>query len=392
MDHIFWCIGHTLLNEKIVKADNEFLFDLDGNRYLDLVSGVWCTSLGHNHPAVAAAIGKRLNSIIHTGFCYVDPIIETAAVKILGILEMTDGKAVFLTSGSEAVEFGVRVAQAICEKPYLLMLSDSYFGAYGSASKKSPEEWVFFDWLSCRSCANFESCNPDCPKISALPFEKIGGMLFEPGSSSGAVRFIPKSILGNLVRKIRENDGFVIVNEITTGIGRTGRWFGFQHYGFAPDIVAMGKGLGNGYPVSVTAMNRRVVERIERIRFIYSQSHQCDPLGAEVALAVLRTIEEEKLVERSQKMGSSILQRLQEIKEKSGAIKEIRGRGMMFAIEFENDPSGRSVAERLYRELYARKIIVSLRSAYEALRLDPCLTIHKESVETFLDTFEELLA
>ncbi len=391
MDHVYWCLGHALLNEKIVKADNEFLFDLDGNRYLDLVSGVWCTSLGHNHPAVATAIGKRLDSIIHTGFCYVDPIIETAAAKIFGILEMADGKAVFLTSGSEAVEFGVRVAQAICEKPYLLMLSDSYFGAYGSASKKSPEEWAFFDWLSCRSCANFESCDPDCPKINALPFEKIGGMLFEPGSSSGAVRFIPKSILSNLVRKIRENDGFVIANEITTGIGRTGRWFGFQHYDLKPDIVAMGKGLGNGYPVSVTAINRRAVERLERLPFKYAQSHQYDPLGAEVALAVLRTIEEEKLVERSQKTGNSILQRLQKMKEKSRAIKEVRGRGMMIAIELEKDPSGRSVAEQLYHELYARKIILSLRSGYEALRLDPCLTIHKESVETFLKTFEELL-
>jgi len=296
MDHVYWCFGHTLLNEKIVKADKEFLFDSDGNRYLDLESGVWCTSLGHNHPAVA--VQKRLNTILHTGFCYADPIVETAASKVLSLLDMTDGKTVLLTSGSDAVEFGVQVAQAVCEKPYLLMLSDSYFGACGCASKKSSEEWVFFDWLSCRSRPDFDSCDPECPKITGLPFEKIGGMLFEPGSSSGLVRFIPKGVLENLVRKIRQYDGFVVINEVTIGIGRTGRWFGYQHYNLKPDIVGMGKDIGNGYPVSVRAMNHRVIERLERIPFKYAQSHQYDPLGAEVALTVVLTIENEKLVNR----------------------------------------------------------------------------------------------
>ena len=392
MDHVYWCFGHPLLNEKIVKADQEFLFDRDGNRYLDLESGVWCTSLGHNHPAVATAVQKRLNTILHTGFCYADPIVETAASKVLSLLDMADGKAVFLTSGSDAVEFGVRVAQAICEKQYLLMLSDSYFGAYGSASKKSSEEWVCFDWLSCRSCPNFGACDPECPKITALPFEKIGGMLFEPGSSSGLIRFIPKSILSNLIRKIRQYEGVVIINEVTTGIGRTGRWFGYQHYDLKPDIVAMGKGLGNGYPVSITAMNHRVIERLERIPFKYAQSHQYDPLGAEVALAVVQTLENEKLIEKSDQTGKYLLTRLGAIKEKCGKIKEIRGRGMMIAIEFDKSPSGTSLAERFYKELYAHQIIIGLRPGHDVLRLDPCLTIHPQSIDTFLETLTSLLS
>jgi acetylornithine aminotransferase len=391
MDHIFWCIGHTLLNEKIIRADNEFLFDQDGNRYIDLESGVWCTSIGHNHPAVATAISNRLNTIMHVGFCYADPVVEEAAIKVLGILRMPDGKAVFLTSGSDAVEFGVRIARAITDKPYLLMFSDSYFGAYGSASKKDPTEWVFFDWLSCQSCPQFASCDPECPKISALPFEKIGGMLYEPGSSSGLVRFAPEKLIRNLVDKTRKNNGTVIVNEVTTGIGRTGEWFGFQHYGFDPDIVATGKGIGNGYPVSVTAMNSAIAEKIEKVPFKYAQSHQYDPLGAEVVLAVLRTIEEEHLVERSRTLGEYIHTRLCDIQKHARVIKEIRGRGMMITIEFEKVSAEHSIAERIYHELYKRGIILALRPGYEVLRIDPCLTIHKESVETFLKVFEELL-
>jgi acetylornithine aminotransferase len=122
--------------------------------------------------------------------------------------------------------------------------------------------------------------------------------LFEPGSSSGLVRFPPEKLIRGIVGAVRENDGFILVNEVTTGVGRTGRWFGYQHYGISPDVVALGKGIGNGYPVSVTACAPRVISRLGGRPIPYSQSHQNDPLGAAVAREVVRTVREEGLSSR----------------------------------------------------------------------------------------------
>jgi acetylornithine aminotransferase len=170
---------------------------------------------------------------------------------------------VFLCSGSEAVEFGIQVVQTISRKPLLLTMSDSYLSSYGTANKKPENEWIQFDWIDCKGCHKYEDCDPQCEKLTEIPFHRINAFIFEPGSSAGMVRFPPVKLVKNIAQKIKENNGLVLVNEITTGVGRTGRWFGHQHYNLNPDIVALGKGLGNGYPVSVTALTQPVWELLE---------------------------------------------------------------------------------------------------------------------------------
>ncbi len=130
-----------------------------------------------------------------------------------------------------------------------MTMSDSYFGAYGDASAKDSDKWFLFDWNECERCTQ-EVCAKDCSVYSDIPFDEVGAFLFEPGSSSGMVRFPPPKLISNIVQDMSAADGLVMVNEVTTGVGRTGKWFGFQHYDMQPDIVAMGKGIGNGYPVS----------------------------------------------------------------------------------------------------------------------------------------------
>ncbi|MFP4472222.1 MAG: aminotransferase class III-fold pyridoxal phosphate-dependent enzyme, partial [Bacteroidales bacterium] len=360
MDHIIWNIGQDLTLAGMIRADNCHLYDAAGNKFIDLESGVWCTSVGHCHPRVQKRLAEQAAQIAHTGYCYAHPVIDETAAKILQLTRLDGGKCVFLCSGSEAIEFGIRAIRSIDHRPLMLTFSDSYCGAYGSASAKRADEWHLFNWHDC-NCAGEMNCE-DCPLFKKIPFYKISTFLFEPGSSSGLVKFPPAKLISAICSAIRSHGGFVLANEVTTGIGRTGRWFGFEHYDIHPDIVAIGKGVGNGYPVSITAMSSAVMKQLEKKPFIYSQSHQNDPLGAAVALEVIRVIEDEKLIERCRSLGTFLQGELESIRQRSGHILEIRSRGLMLAIELNGN------ASHVQKELLTRGFILVKRPGHEVLR------------------------
>jgi acetylornithine/N-succinyldiaminopimelate aminotransferase len=390
MNQIIWYNGYDLLIDHIEKAENCYLYDAAGKQYIDLESGVWCTSIGHNHPAITELIKKQCALISHTGFSYGNKSVENAARVILDLIGFKQGKCVFLCSGSEAVEYGVRTAQQLSGKPLLLSMSDSYFGAYGSASIKNPEEWYSFDWQQCTVCSISESCDPGCEKLKEIPFDKIGGFLFEPGSSSGFVRFPPKSLIEVIADKITENEGLILVNEVTTGIGRTGKWFGYQHYDLNPDIVALGKGIGNGYPVSVAAFNEKVASSLAQHPIRYSQSHQNDPLGAMIAMEVINVIKQENLIERGNMLGNKLIEKLKEIAEQFPEISQVRGRGMMIAIDI-NEGTTESTAKKIQLELFSHGFIIARRPGTNTLRLDPPLSIPEEVINNFINSLVMIL-
>ncbi|MCP4598943.1 MAG: aspartate aminotransferase family protein [Proteobacteria bacterium] len=388
--HVIWYPGYDLLIEDIARAENCYLYDSQDKRYVDLESGVWCMSIGHGNSRIHRAIKEQSARISHAGFVYSNKIVEQAAEDILSLLGFEDGKCVFLSSGSEAVEYGVRVAQSIAYRPLLITMIDSYCGAYGSASRKSEDEWFCLDWAECAICPYSKECNDQCELWATIPFNRIGGFLLEPGSSSGLVRFPPKKLIRNIDRVVKQKNGLVIVNEVTTGVGRTGAWFGYQHYGISPDIVAIGKGIGNGYPVSVTAFAPGVIERLGDKPIKYAQSHQNDPLGAAVVREVIRTIREEELIARGEKIAAMLMAGLEAIKTQTDRIKEIRARGLMIAIEF-NEDSETSFAIQTHKELVRRGFILGLRPGMSVFRIDPSLTIDREDIANFLETLDDIL-
>jgi acetylornithine/N-succinyldiaminopimelate aminotransferase len=390
MTRLLWIPGHVLQLTDIVRARNCDLHDSEGNRYVDLESGIWCTVLGHAHPRILDVLARQSAAVAHTGYAYSSPVVDETAAEILDLLRFEGGGCVFLCSGSEAVEYGVRAAQALAPRPLLLTMTDSYFGAYGSARSRRPEEWFSFDWSPCAGCPDGASCGDDCASWRRIPFRAIGGFLFEPGSSSGLVRFPPRKLIEAIVAKIRESDGFILVNEVTTGIGRTGKWFGFEHYGFSPDVVALGKGLGNGYPVSVAAFARDAFERLKERPVAYSQSHQNDPLGASVAREVLRVIREEGLVSRAEEIGGILASGLASLQAQVPHIREIRSRGLMIAVELEDGP-GAPMTARVQRKLLHRGFIIAQRPGLNVLRIDPALTVERADIDAFLETFGEVL-
>jgi acetylornithine/N-succinyldiaminopimelate aminotransferase len=390
MSRTIWYPGHELLLTDIVRAENCHLYDSRGTRYVDLESGVWCTSVGHGNERILRVIAEQSALISHGGFNYSSEIVEEAAREILALLGLDEGRCVFLCSGSEAVEYGVRVAKMIAGRPLMMTMADSYFGAYGSAMRRAEGEWFSFDWFACTDCPDAAECGGDCEHWAAVPFERIGGFLLEPGSSSGLVRFPPEKLVRNIVRAIGKNDGLVLVNEVTTGVGRTGKWFGYQHYRLSPDVVAIGKGIGNGYPVSVTAFSSRLMRRLGGRPVMYAQSHQNDPLGAAVVREVVRVIRENGLIERCGEISSLLMSGLEDIGANSSRVGDIRGRGLMAAIELEDDAEN-SFTIWAHRELARRGFIVGRRPNVPVLRLDPGLTIDRADIEAFLDTLEEVL-
>jgi len=380
--------GHEMLIPDIIRASGCHLWDAAGNRYVDLESGVWCTVLGHGHPVLLRTIAEQGSRIAHAGFGYTSPVVAQAAEEILDLLGLTGGRCVFLCSGSEAVEYGVRLARMLIDRPLLLSLADAYFGAYGDASLRVPDRWFSFDWTACQPCPHDAPCGPHCPRWAAIPLEKLGGFVFEPGSASGMVRFPPAKLVAAIAAQIRQSDGLIVVNEVTTGIGRTGRWFGFQHYDLDPDIVAMGKGLGNGYPVSAAAIGPATAARLGDRPVPYAQSHQNDPLGAAVAREVIRIIQREDLIARSRPKADFLLAGLEKIGRRSGKIRALRARGLMIAVELEDEPA----AVRVHRRLACRGYVVTRRPGLNLLRLDPSLAIDMADIEGFLTTLEEVLA
>lgn len=382
MKHVLNCIGHELKIPNIVQSDGVYIIDNTGKRYMDLESGVWCMSVGHKNQRVNETISNQIDSIIQSGFSYSSQIVDSAAKRVLEITGLYGGKCVFLCSGSEAIEIGRQISKHLNGFHISMTLYDSYLGAYSSVSDRS-SGWFLFDWTKCENCQLKNNCTRDCKLLKQIP-EGISEFVFEPGSSSGFVRFPPESMIKNLIEIVRENGGKILVNEVTTGIGRTGEWFGYQHYDIIPDLIAIGKGIGNGYPVSVAVLSEKMIKELEKKPFKYSQSHQNDPLGASIVLEVIDICEEDGLISQAQSKGTRFLRQLEHLVD-GEILKGVRGRGLMIAV----DVCDQKVTERICSSLIDQGYMVGNRGSH--IRIDPPLTITEDEFDSFIEAFEGIV-
>jgi acetylornithine aminotransferase len=381
MDKILKC--HDIVKTNFVRGENCYLYDDEGKQYVDFESGIWSTGLGHCHPRISRVMEAQIRNIIHLGTRYPNALAQNAAIDLLDVVGIDDGKCVFLSSGSEAVEFSVQTARRSTDKPLLLTFSNSYLGAYGSAGQKSADEWELFDWSASNDAKQY-----DC--FNEIPFENVGGFIFEPGGSgSGFVKFPPKQLVQDITNRVQQEGGLLVVNEITTGMGRTGKWFGYQHYDIQPDIVAVGKGVGNGYPVSAVALRAEIAEKVENSGFIYAQSHQNDPLGCSVVKEVIAILREEKWIERGNTIGAFFLEGLKRLEEKHDVVKEVRGRGVLLALEFHPHESISAISA--YHALLEKGFLVGFYPTGNILRFDPALTIDEEDIVRLLESLETIV-
>ena len=380
MENILGC--HKIIGKDFVRGENCHLFDKDGNKYIDLESGIWAAALGHSNQRINNVIISQIKNLVHLGTPFISPITKEAADNILKITGFENGKCVFLSSGSEAVEFSVQAIRKVSTKPLLITFSNSYLAAYGSSATKNTSEWYLYDWtLDSKKVIN---------SFDSIPFEKLGGFIFEPGGSgAGFINFPPKDIVDKIADTVKQNGGFLAANEITTGMAKTGKWFGFQHYNFQPDIVAIGKGLGNGYPVSAVSIKHDLAEQLEKKGMHYVQSHQNDPLGCAIAKEVISIIRDENLIVRAQRIVKYFLNGLQNLKKKHNIIKDVRGRGMISGMELH--PDKLFTSNDLYNLLLENGFITGNYTAGNLIRFDPALTIPESDIDSFLAGLSTIL-
>ena len=388
MDKILKSFGYKEHDINIIRGEGDCIYDDQDRKYVDFEAGVWSTALGHSHPQINDAIKRQIDKIMHLGYHYKSPIVEEAGARVLEAVQIQEGKCVFLSSGSEAVEFGVQSIRRMKQQPLLLSLAGSYLAAYGSAGRRSPEDWYLLDWSRCISCDSDE-CSSDCCYFKEIPFERIGGLVFEPGNSSGLVKLPPEKLVKALERKVRQQDGLVMANEVTSGFGRTGKWFGYEHYELQPDIIAMGKSMGNGYPVSAVAMKSAIADSLQKGGFRYAQSHQNDALGCAVVIEVIKVIREENLIKRSAKIGVKFKVKLEQLAKRHDCIREIRGRGLMLAVEFKDNKD--FSLSSVHCKLFEAGFLTGYNIIGNLLRFYPALIIKENSVEKMLDKLDDIL-
>ena len=385
MDHILRC--HDLIKDDILKGANCYLFDKDNKRYVDFESGIWCTVAGHSNPRINAKIIRQINKLVHLNPRYTNNLAEDAAVSLLDTLSEEDGKCVFLSSGSEAVEFGINAARFVTGKKSLLTLSQSYLGAYGFAGMKTKDSWMKIDFDLCLKCEE-KDCFRECENLKNIDWKNVAAFVFEPGCSKGMIKFPPGKLIDLIFKEVKRFNGLVVTDEVTTGLGRTGKWYGFNHYKLKPDIIAVGKGLGNGYPVSAVAVKKDIAEKLEQKKFYYVQSHQNNPLGCVIANEVIKIIKEHKLVNRSHKLGIVLIKKLNQIKEKFEIVNEVRGRGLMAAVEFSKDSFN---LELIAKEMLKRGFLIGYNLDQNLVRFLPPLTIEENEISEMVENLNLVL-
>lgn len=358
----------------IVKAKDCYLFDSENKRYIDFESGDWSANIGHSNDNVLQALKQQADILIHDGLRFRNAASEALSLKLLELLGLPKGKSVFVNSGSEAVNLGITLAKNLTGRNKVLKMDCSYLAAYGHGQQSNQNSDLLNITID------------DISAITKLDYSNIAAFVFEPGNSSSLIQYPSNSFITAIANKLKENGGLLLANEVTTGFGRTGKWFGFQHYQYQPDIVSFGKALGNGYPISGVSISSDVSRLFDQSPFRYAQSHQNDPLGCAVGLEVIRVIESNDLINRAYEKGLFFLKLLNNLQTKHTIIKDIRARGLMIAVEL----AAAENAERVYDKLLQNGFIVGYK--HNVIRFMPPLTISQSDIEELIKTMDKLLA
>ncbi len=361
------------------------LWDLDGKRYLDFVGGIAVSSLGHAHPALAGAIREQAGRYLHVSNLYHIP----EQVEAARLLTEASGleRAFFCNSGTEAVETAIKLARKWkrergAEAPEIVTMEESFHGRTMGALAATGVE---------RYRRDFE---PLPPGFRTVPFNDLEAaaaaigpetcaVLVEPIQGEGGVIPATPDYLRGLRKLTADSKVLLILDEVQTGIGRTGRWFGFQGYGIRPDIVTLAKGLGGGVPVGAVLATAEVAKTL--VPGDHGSTFGGNPLACAAAGAVLRTIQKEKLLENVVEMGGRLVGGLTALALEGSIVREVRGQGLLIGLDLTVE-AGPVAAECLRRGL----LVNAVRPG--TLRLSPPLTVCRAEVDEALAILKDVLA
>jgi len=369
---------HTYMRQplSIQSGHGVWVRDADGRELIDLVGGIGVNVLGHSHPAVTQALSDQAASLIHTSnLYYTVPQVELAERLIATAFP---GRVFLCNSGSEANETAIKLVRKWGRRHRggatgIVALQGGFHGrTLGAlAATAQPRYREPFEPLP----HGFTHVAADMEAISAAADDRVAAVLLEPIQGDSGVVPLPDGVVAGVRALCDERDLLLVVDEVQTGMGRTGRWWAHQHAGTTPDVMTVAKGLGGGVPVGavLAAARADVLEPGD-----HGSTFGGNPLAAAAACAVLRTIEDDNLVDRAARVGEYLRESLLSLRSDGVPVATVRGRGLMLGLVLDEP-----IASRAGRAALDSGVIVN-PIGDRVLRMLPALTITEEEIDEAL--------
>lgn len=363
------------------RGEGAWLWDSNGDRYLDALSGIAVCGLGHCHPAIRSALWEQAGKLIHTSNLYGIERQEELAANLARLSGLDN--VFFCNSGAEANEAAIKIArlfghQQNIELPEVIVMENSFHGrTMGalSATGNSKVQQGFgplvegFIKISFDDIKALEKIAADRPNVVAV--------LVEPIQGEGGIR-IPSSEYLPEIRKICDkNNWLLMLDEVQTGIGRTGKFLAYQHADILPDVCTLAKALGNGLPIGACLARGKAAELLTA--GTHGSTFGGNPLTCHAALTVIQTLEQEGLIERAAHLGDTLLSEFSKRLESNPAVVDIRGQGLIIGIELDRN------CTELVGQALKQKILISVQ-ANNTIRLLPPLIIDDEQANLIVAT------
>jgi len=363
-----------------------YLYDTEGNEYRDYFSGIAVSALGHSHPALVNAICEQAKKFIHcSNLYYIEQQVNLAE---LIVKNSCADRVFFANSGAEANEGAIKLARlyfrkkGFPEKYEIITLNNSFHGRTLATIAATGQE---------KHQARY---SPLTPKFSNVPIndaaalekainENTCAVMIEPIQGESGVNPTTVEYM-NAVRKICDEKGVLLIfDEVQCGLGRTGKLFGYQHYGVEPDIFTLAKALAGGFPIGALCAKEFVASAFEPGD--HGSTFGGNPLACSAGFAVLSTIINERLSDNAAEVGNYFFEKMEEVKKEFPIIKEIRGKGLMIGVEFT-----KPVAKEVNKKLFERKCLLGT-SGENILRILPPLIVTKKDMDILINTLTEVL-
>jgi 4-aminobutyrate aminotransferase-like enzyme len=410
-EFIIPCLNHFYQEPvQFVRGRGQYLYDSNGRQYLDCFAGVSVINAGHCHPEITARICDQVQSLQHVCNIYLtQPIVELAE----RLAEITPGrlqKSFFCNSGSEANDGAALLARMATGRSELLALQDGLGGrTYLGMSLTGLGMWrtdsspaggiSFVPNAYCYRCPlnlDYPACDLACAEAVARVIEtttsgEVAALIAEPIQGNGGIITPPPEYFRRVKEILNKYGALLIIDEVQSGFGRTGKWFAIEHWGVEPEIMTVAKALGNGVPIGAFIAVPEVADRYTRPG---SSTLGGNPVSMTAGLATLEVIEKERLAENAAELGASLKERLLELKDRHPLIGDVRGLGLMLGAELvkNGQEPAATEADQVLELMKNRGIIIGKNGrSRNVLAFQPPLVITGGDIEEMLRQLDEVL-
>lgn len=393
------------------RGSGQYLFDLDGRRYLDCMAQNVCISVGYCHAGVDAAVRAQLDEIQHVTTVYDHAQPGHFAEELVARLPAGHDWVVhFVNSGAEAIDLAVLVSRLATGHFEVLTLRDAYHGmqftamaatGIGHARQPVPGAPGFVGVMAphpYRGAFGADAA-PYLAELSRVVGSGTSGalaaMIVEPTQGYGGIVEMPAGYLAGAAERVRAAGGLLVADEVQTGFGRTGQSFwGFEAHGVVPDVIVMSKGIGNGFPIAAMVTRREIAEAMTQRMFF--NTYGSNPVSCAAGRAVLRAIDEEQLMANADRVGAAFGAAFARLAESHAWIGDVRGRGLLRGVELVRDRATREPAaeeaEQVQRRLLAAGMVVGLCGAdHNVLKINPPLCATVADIDFLASACDEAL-